>query len=67
MSGTDRLYTPEIFSAFLFEAMKRINAGIEELELYEFRYALDNIHPEEGWDSVVLDKQEEIERRIGQP
>jgi len=64
MSGTDRLYTPEIYSAFLFDAMKHINAGIEELELYEFRYALDNIHPEEGWDSVVLDKQEEIERRI---
>jgi uridine kinase len=65
MSGTDMLRSPEAFSAVLFEAMKHINAGIEELELYEFRYALDNAYPEEGWDSVVLDKQKEIEQRIG--
>lgn len=57
--------TTEDFSAVLFETMKRINVGIEALELYEFRYALENVTPEKGWDSVELDKPEEIERLIG--
>jgi len=71
--------TPEVFSAVLFETMKRINAGIEGLELHEFRYALENVTPvpcdlqsksnrdyhEDGWNTIELDKQEEIERLIG--
>jgi uridine kinase len=74
MSGTNRLNTPpragtgtttENFSVALFETMKRINAGIEDLALYEFRYALENVFPEDGWDSIELDRQEEIERLIG--
>jgi uridine kinase len=65
MAGTDRLHTPELFSEILFETMKRINVGIEDLELYEFRYALENVTPEDGWDSVELDKPDEIERLIG--
>jgi uridine kinase len=32
--------------------------------LYEFRYALDNLTPEAGWDAVSLDGREEIEQRI---
>jgi uridine kinase len=45
--------------------MKRINPGVEELELYEFRYALDNLYPEPGgWASVKLDSAQEIEQRI---
>jgi uridine kinase len=45
--------------------MKRINPGVEELELYEFRYALDNLYPKNrGWASVKLDQKEEIEQRI---
>ena len=56
---------PDVFSGILYEKMKRINSGIEELELYEFRYALDNLYPENGgWASVELDKPEEIEKRI---
>ena len=35
------------------------------MELYEFRYALHNLYPENGgWASVKLDKPEEIEQRI---
>ena len=65
MPGTDRLHTPELSSAILFNAMKRINPGIKGLELFEFRYALENIYPEDGWDSVKLEKPVEIERLIG--
>ena len=53
MSETNRLLTAETFSAVLFETMKRINAGVEDLELYEFRYALENISPR-SW--LGLDK-----------
>jgi uridine kinase len=45
--------------------MKRINAGVEDLELYEFRYAFENIFPEAGWGSVELVQRDEIERLIG--
>jgi len=54
----------EVFSAHLFEIMKRINPALADLELYEFRYALNNLGPEGGWGSVTLDPQAEIEKRL---
>ena len=64
MAGKDRLRTPEIFVAILFQIMKRVNVGIDALELHEFCYALEGITPEDGWDSVELDKPDEIVRLI---
>ena len=61
---TSNLFSPGVFSELLYEQMKRINPGIEELELYEFRYGLDNLSPEGGWAGVVLDGRTEIEARI---
>jgi uridine kinase len=58
------LHDPQAFSEALYERMKSINAGIEELELYEFRYALDGLIPERGWESVALSSMEEIEARL---
>jgi uridine kinase len=56
---------PDVFSKVLYEKMQRINAGIIELEPYEFRYALDNLYPKPGgWGSVQLDAQAEIEQRM---
>jgi uridine kinase len=46
--------------------MMPINAGIKNLALYEFRYALENLYPQDGWDSVQLDGEEEIEKLISQ-
>ncbi len=58
-------FVPEVFSRRLFEKMKRINPGIEEMELYEFRYALHNLYPKEGgWECVKLESLPAIERRI---
>ncbi len=65
MAGTNRMHSPEEFSDVLFERMKKINLGIKYLELYEFRYALENLFPEDGWDSVELENQENIEKSIG--
>jgi uridine kinase len=52
------------FSETLFEKMKQINQGIAELELYEFRYCMNDLIPEKGWRSVKLDDQKEIEMRL---
>ncbi|HMR97799.1 MAG TPA: hypothetical protein PKE62_00985 [Anaerolineales bacterium] len=58
------IYEADVFSKTLFEKMKRISPALKDLELYEFRYALKNITPAAGWDSVQLDSKEEIESRI---
>jgi uridine kinase len=65
MAGTTRLKSPELFSAGLFEIMKRINPGVDDLALLEFCYALENLLPEGGWDSIELDGCEMIEKQIG--
>jgi len=54
----------ELFSEHLYHLLCHINAGIAELELYEFCYALANITPENGWNSVDLLKPEDIEALI---
>lgn len=62
---TSALFQPEVFAERLYEKMKRLNPGIEEIELYEFRYALENLCPKPGgWASVRLDSPAEIEQRI---
>ena len=54
----------QLFSEHLYHLLCHINAGIAELELYEFCYALANITPENGWNSVDLLKPEDIEALI---
>ncbi len=65
MTVTNSLSDPDSFSELLYEKMKHINPGVEELELYEFRYALDNLFPQPGsFGSCELDPILEIEERI---
>jgi uridine kinase len=65
MPESDLLQDPDVFLNTLYEKMARAYPGIGEMELYEFRYALDNIYPENGgWISVQLGKPEEIEQQI---
>jgi uridine kinase len=65
MPETDLLYDPDVFSKMLYEKMARLYPGIDEMELYEFRYAVNNIYPENGgWISVILENPEEIEQRV---
>jgi len=61
---SENLYDPEVFSVALFEKMKRISPAIMDMELYEFRYALNNLSPEGGWGAVQVDTKEEIEQRV---
>jgi len=52
------------FSAGLFELMKKVEPAVEDLELYEFRYGLNNITPAAGWGSVSPEAREDIQRRV---
>ena len=63
---TKDIFNPSIFSATLFEKMKPINPGLDDLELYEFRYGLNNLVPEGGWDMVVLEPMAAIEDLVNQ-
>lgn len=42
------------FAEKLYQKMKLISPAIEQLEFYEFCYALENFLPETGWESVKL-------------
>jgi len=65
MPSMNSLTRPDLFSAILYEKMKRINAGVEDMELYEFRYALRDLAPEDGgWATVAVGGEEEIERLV---
>ena len=66
MKGTTRLKSPLAFSETLYQRMIPINTGIRKMALYEFRYALENLNPPDGWDSIQLDDPGEIEKRVGQ-
>lgn len=53
------------FSAVLYEILPQINPGIANLELYEFRYGLDNLRPDgASWAKIVLDSTDDIEARV---
>jgi uridine kinase len=57
-------FNPEVFSTAVYEKMCHLNPAVQGLELYEFRYALNNLTPESGWASVKLDSKAEIEKKV---
>ncbi len=65
MSNAKLPTDPQKFSEILYEKMKCINPGVSELELYEFRYGLNNLEPLNGdWASIQLEDCGTIERRV---
>jgi uridine kinase len=65
MTNPNSLRDPGCFCSELFELMKRINTGTNDLTVDEFHYALENVTPEDGWESIELEQKEEIERMVG--
>ncbi len=64
MSNDGILSDPNLFSEALFEIMKSISSGMNELELYEFRYGLAELLPEGGWQTIRLERREQVEQRV---
>ena len=63
--NTDILTDHGAFTEALFPILQRLNPGVSDLELYEFRYCMDNYLPAEGgWAAVTLDSMASIEQRI---
>ena len=54
----------DLFSEKLFEKMVALCPALNDLELFEFRYCLETITPEQGWQSVELKSKDEIEQMI---
>jgi uridine kinase len=49
------------FSQILYQYLQVINPAIMDLELFEFRYALENLIPKFGWEGVEINEPQEIE------
>lgn len=67
MSIPNDVLSPNVFAEALYGSMQKdIAPGIGDMELYEFRYCLNNLIPKDGgWASVRLDSAAEIENKIG--
>lgn len=58
------LHNPEQFSQILYQKMQVINPAVADLELFEFRYALVNLLPKTGWESMVVAEPLIIEEMV---
>lgn len=52
------------FSKTLYTRLQQVCPGIGDMELYEFRYALETLTPPSGWESVLLVPMNEIEKQV---
>ncbi len=59
-----RLANQDSFPERLYEKMQQIDPCVQDLELYEFCYGLNNLIPEKGWVSIELEDIAEIEKRV---
>lgn len=57
----------DLFSEKLFEIMRVLCPALDDLELYEFRYCLENITPDQGWQALELISKAEIEQMVNDP
>jgi uridine kinase len=55
---------PTLFAEALFTKMKQLCPALNELEMYEFNYCMENVVPDAGWDSIELEPISVIEERI---
>ncbi len=62
----DNIFNPPEFTSALFEKLKLIDPGLEDLEIYEFRYGLNNLIPQGGWDKLDLESMEAIEKLVNE-
>jgi uridine kinase len=58
------LNNDDLFTKVLYGKMKKLTPTVKDMELYEFRYALNNLIPRDGWSSVHLDSTNDIEKRV---
>lgn len=62
--SVELLENQDNFSQALYEKMQQVSPSINLLALFEFRYALENVIPPGGWQSVDLLSKEQIENLV---
>ena len=68
MIDTNVFTNPDLFCVQLYKKMQSVAPVTGIMELYEFRYSLNNITPENGrWDSILIESPEAIEALISSP
>lgn len=60
----EKSFDPKQFTSALFFKLQQINPGVGELEPYEFQYALKNLTPAAGWESIQPEPNETLLERI---
>lgn len=66
--NTNTLANADLFCEQLYKKMKSVAPVVGTMELYEFRYSLNNITPENGcWNTITVDSVEEVEALISSP
>ncbi len=64
MITADSIRNPVEFPERLYQVMKEIHPGVADLELYEFKYGLDTVFPNEDWAETQLLEPVEIEHLV---
>jgi uridine kinase len=64
MQSSTSLYSSDGFSEVLYEKIGSLSPACSGLALYEFRYALDNIAPDQGWQSIEVLPPDEVEALV---
>ena len=54
----------DTFTTKLFRKLTTLTPALQDLELYEFQYGLNNLIPEKGWSSVKLEPCSDVERLV---
>jgi hypothetical protein len=52
------------FSKTLYARLQQVCPGVGDMELYEFRYALEALTPQSGWGAVSPVPMSEIEKMV---
>jgi len=67
MTPKPRIFSPDQFSETLYEKIKVLCPAVENLELYEFQYGVNNYYPQVGgWESIEVASMEELENQVQQ-
>lgn len=61
---TINIFDQDHFSQILYQKLQVINPAIKDLDLYEFRYGLENLIPKLGWEAIQIDEPNVIEDRL---
>jgi len=64
MKPPEFVMNPQQFLETLYLVMKGINPAVGDMELYEFKYGMDTVFPNDDWASIRLSEPDKIENLV---